>query len=80
MNYADATRTETLAAAVVTNSVVFACSCFSLARTGKNAANGVGVGIAELFIVGIAELFIDRSRFAACLAGIMMSRCSGHVD
>ena len=61
-------------------SVVFACACFSLARAGKNAANGVRVGIAELFIVGIAELFIDRSRFVACLAGIMMFRCSGHLD
>ena len=53
-----------------------ACPCFSLARARKKTARAADIGIAGLFIVGIAVLVIDHDRFAACLAGMMMFRCS----
>jgi len=55
-------------------------TCLSLAWTGKKTANGIDVGIAELFVVGIVELFMDRSRLASCLADTMTFRCSGQLD
>jgi hypothetical protein len=58
----------------------FAYPCFSLAWARKNTARAAGIGIAGLFIVEIAALVIDRDRFAACLAGMMMFRCSGGLD
>ena len=58
----------------------FACPCFSLAWARKNTAGAADIGIAGLFIVGIAALVIDHDRFAACLAGMMMFRCSGCLD
>jgi hypothetical protein len=63
----------------------FACPCFSLAWARKNTARAADIGIAGLFIaglfiVGIAVLVIDHDRFAACLAGMMMFRCSGRLD
>ena len=54
--------------------------CFSLAWARKNAAHAAAIGIAELFIVGIALLVIDHDQFAACLAGMMMFRCSACLD
>jgi hypothetical protein len=53
-------------------------NCISLAWTGKKAANGVGVGVAELSIVGIVELLFDHSRLAA--SDTMMFRCGGQLD
>jgi hypothetical protein len=58
----------------------FACPCFSLAWARNKTAHAVDIGIAGLFIVGIAALVIDPDRFAACLAGMMMFRCSGRLD
>jgi hypothetical protein len=58
----------------------FACPCFSLAWARKNTARSADIGIAGLFFVGIAVLVIDRDRFAAYLAGMMMFRCSGRLD
>jgi transposase len=58
----------------------FACPCFSLAWARKNAARAAEIGIAGLFIVGITVLVIDHDRFAACLAGMTMFRCSGRLD
>ena len=58
----------------------FACPCFSLAWARKNTARAAGIEIAGLFIVGSAVLVIDHNRFAACLAGMMMFRCSGRLD
>lgn len=55
----------------------FTCPCFSLAWARKNTARAAGIGIAGLFIVGIAVPFIERDRFAACLAGMMVCGCSG---
>jgi hypothetical protein len=58
----------------------FACACFSLAWARKDTARAADIGIAGLSIVGIAVLVIDHDRFAACLAGMMMFRCSGRLD
>jgi hypothetical protein len=58
----------------------FACACFSLAWARKETARAADIGIAGLFIVGIAVLVIDHDRFAACLAGMVMFRCSGRLD
>jgi hypothetical protein len=58
----------------------FACACFSLAWARKDTARAADIGIAGLFIVGIAVLVIGHDRFAACLAGMMMFRCSGRLD
>jgi hypothetical protein len=52
----------------------------SLAWARKNTARAADIGIAGLFIVGIAVLVIDHDRFAACLAGMVMFRCSGRLD
>jgi len=51
-----------------------------LAWAGKNTAHAADIGIAGLFIVGIAALVIDHDRFAACLAGMLMFRCSDDED
>jgi hypothetical protein len=58
----------------------FACPCFSLAWARKDTARAADIGIAGLLIVGIAVLVIDHDRFAACLARMMMFRCSGRLD
>jgi hypothetical protein len=58
----------------------FACPCFSLAWARKNTARAADIGIAGLFIVEIAPLVIDHDRFSACLAGMVMFRCSGRLD
>lgn len=54
--------------------------CFSLARAGKKTARAADIGIAGLFIVGIAVLVIERGRFAARYACMMMFRCTGRLD
>jgi hypothetical protein len=51
-----------------------------LAWARKNTARAADIGIAGLFIVGIAVLVIDYDRLAACLAGMVMFRCSGRLD
>ena len=56
------------------------CRCFSLAWARKKAARAADIGVAGLFSVGIAVLAIDRDRFTACIAGMMMSRCGYCLD
>jgi len=51
-----------------------------LAWARKKTARAADIGIAGLFIVGIAVLVIDHDRFAACLARMMVFRCSGCLD
>jgi hypothetical protein len=51
-----------------------------LAWARKKTARAADIGIAGLFIVEIAVLVIGHDRFAACLAGMMMFRCSGRLD
>jgi len=51
-----------------------------LAWARKKTAWAADIGIAWSFIVGIALLVIDDDWFAACLAGMMMFRCSGRLD